>query len=218
MSFLKNTLGVFIEFESDTPEDVENNKPINTEISNDVLLNTSITKTISQSEIEKFEKYFNDLFENANLPGPDYYEFYKTMETLEPHIHDEKARISATFASLSIQGLTKEKLLDTANKYIEIIKKDRDEFNKALADKTSIEIGKRKLEQEDIERKIKENSDIVQKLTKEISDYQLKIEKLKSEVEETEKRINSNSEGYKLSSDAILNKISVDVKKINETI
>ena len=61
--------------------------------------------SISQADLSKFEKHFEQLFEQTNLPGPDYFEFWKTMDTLEAHIPDETARIHAVFASLKIQGL-----------------------------------------------------------------------------------------------------------------
>lgn len=222
MKFLRKALGVFVELDEEVKQDtvdVNTSQPVNFSQPSTKPVQTFNTQpTFTQSEIEKFEKYFDDMFERSNLPGPDYFEFYKMMETLEPHIHDEKARMSATFASLSIQGLTKEQLIGTANKYLEILKKDDANFTSALTEKLKLEVGKRQSERDALQKRIEENSDLVQKLTKDISDAQTQISKLESEIAESENKLNSNSNGYKLASQAMLNKITTDIQKIQETI
>lgn len=172
----------------------------------------------NHAEAEKFEKYFDQLFEKANFPGPDYFEFFKTMETLEAHIHDEKARLSATFASLSIQGLTKENLITTAGKYKEIMEKDRANFEKALAEKLNADVGKKNSDLIAFEKKIQSNSEIIQKLTKEISDAQIQIGKLKTEIIEEENKLTMNKNGYMVACSAVISKISSDIQKIQSTI
>ena len=140
------------------------------------------------------------------------------METLEVHIRDEKARLSATFASLSIQGLTKETLVDSANKYKAIIEKDKASFEHALADKLKSEVGHRQKELQDYEKKIATNAEQIQKLTKEITESQLIIGKLKTEVLEQENKLNKNNDGYQIASKAIINKIVTDIQKIQSTL
>lgn len=207
--FFKKALGVFVEFEDDKNNDSTSNFNQTPSLSN------IISKTPeNHAEAEKFEKYFDKLFDGANLPGPDYYEFYKMMETLEAHIHDEKARFSATFASLSIQGLTKQSLLDTANKYKTLIEKDKAAFDLALKEKLKVEVGQRQKVLQDLEKKIQSNSEQIQKLTKEITEAQTQIGKVKTEVLEEENKLTKNANGYQIANQAIINKISTDIQKI----
>ena len=206
-------MGVFVEF-----DEVQNKDSVTP--SNQPALQTIVAarNPENHAEAEKFEKYFDKLFDQANFPGPDYFEFYKMMETLEVHIRDEKARLSATFASLSIQGLTKETLVDSANKYKAIIKKDKASFEHALADKLKSEVGHRQKELQDYEKKIATNTEQIQKLTKEITESQLVIGKLKTEVLEQENKLNKNNDGYQIASKAIINKIVTDIQKIQSTL
>src|SRR5687768_9119098 len=121
----KKAMGLFVEFEEDPQKSTHQTSSPSagpTRVSPQQVLNAE--------EFDKFEKHFEKLFDQTNLPGPDYYEFMKMMETLEAHIKDEKARMSATYASLTIQGLTKEKLVETANKYKEVISHDKAQFEK----------------------------------------------------------------------------------------
>jgi chromosome segregation ATPase len=210
-SFLKKALNLFVEFDEETPGG-----------STASMMATGTDEMprgiLSSADTDKFEKHFDQLFEQANLPGPDYYEFYKMMETLEAHIHDENARLSAVFAALSIQGLTKQVLIDTANQYRRIIEKDKSDFDLALKDKLNNEVGQKQTEIYNLNKKIASNSEQIQKLTKEISDSQARITSLKAEVDDEEQRLNKNAGGYKIASQAVINKISSDVQKIQTTL
>ncbi len=212
-SFFKKALGVFVEF------DEEQNK----EAAPSSIQMPSIPIEISRNpdnhaEAAKFEKYFENLFEKANMPGPDYFEFYKTMEMLEAHIADEKARLSATFASLAIQGLTKKNLLETAAKYRSIIQQDKSNFENALDEKMKADIGQRQDQLKGMEQKIAANSEQIQNLTKEISDTQVLIGQIKTEVMEQENKLTKNKNGYQVACQAVLNKIETDIQKIQTTL
>lgn len=217
--FFKKALGVFVEFEDEKSSD---STPVSsTHISGNTL--TGITSEISRNpenraEAEKFEKYFDNLFDKANLPGPDYYEFYKTMETLEKHIPDETARLSASFASLSIQGLTKQHLIDTANKYKAIIEDDHRNFDRALEDKQKSEVGHRQTQIQELQQRIQANSEKIQKLTAEITEAQAKMGKVKNEVLEQENKLTKNKHGYQVACQAVLSKITTDLQKIQSTL
>ena len=108
----KKAMGLFVEFE----EDPEKSAPAKSPSSSQEPTRVSApARTLNAEDFDKFEKHFEKMFDQANLPGPDYYEFWKMAETLEAHIKDEKARLSATYASMAIQGLKKEKLFDSDN-------------------------------------------------------------------------------------------------------
>jgi hypothetical protein len=218
-SFFKKALGVFVEFEEDAKKNQDDSTHQKQQNSTVVHNNSELPRTqLSAADEEKFQKYFDQLMDKANLPGPDYYEFFKMMETLEAHIPDEKARFAATFASLSIQGLTKDKLIATANKYREIMENDRSNFEIALNNKFNVEVGRRQQEIVSFEKKIQHNADMIQKLTKEITDLQIQIGKLKTEMTEEENKLSLNKSGYMVSCAAVIGKISSDIQKIQTTL
>ncbi len=217
----KKALSVFVEF------DEESGKPANSG-TNQTTFNSS-TKTTSSSnespkislnsdEIEKFEKHFDTLMNDANMPGPDYFEFCKMMEALEAAVPDEKARYAAVFASLKVQGLNKEILLSTAGKYKLVIQDDKTKFEAAVNDKLKGEVESRKTQLKDFENKIVQNTEAIKKLTADINDAQNKIQLLNAEIGEKESKIKTNSEGYGVACNAMLNKINLDIQKIQSLI
>ena len=214
---LRKALGLFVELNDD------NEQAADTTQGSNVSVNTASTSMpqnfrFHNEDLEKFEAHFEQLMDKANLPGPDYYEFCKMMEALEPHVPDEKARIGAVFASLSVQGMTKEKLVSTALQYKDIINSDHDNFNNALNQKSSSDIEEKKQECTDLQKKISDNSDMIQKLTKEITDSQVQIGKLTQEITDSESKLENNKKGYEVAYNAMINKINTDIKDIQTSI
>jgi hypothetical protein len=209
----KKAMGLFVEFEEDPQQPTAQYSPERT-----TAIGNSAQQTLNREEFDKFAKHFEKLFDQANLPGPDYYEFMKMMETLEVHIKDEKARLSATYASLTIQGLTKDKLLDTAKKYKEIINHDKSHFEKIANEKSEKEIGQKRKDVQNLEETIRKNSELIQKLTKEITESQQAMGNLKATIAEEENKLAKNKQGYLLACDALMKQISEDIIKIQTTL
>lgn len=215
-SFLKKAVGLFVEFDDKptTESQVDSGSLLN----NPSQTSFSTGRVLVADELEKFEKYFEQLFEKANLPGPDYFEFWKMMETLEPHLPDENARIAATFSALSVQGLTKQTLVETANKYLVVIQNDKTNFEKALNEKSKVEVDQRKQQLQENESLINKNYEEIQNLTRQIAQAQEQISKLKGEILEEEGKMQRNGSGYNIACEAMMKKISSDINKIQTTL
>ena len=217
--FFKKALSLFVEID----ETAQNNETIvnanNTNIVNNASISQNINSSsfkpsLSKEDMDKFEKHFEQLMNQANMPGPDYFEFWKMLEALENHVPDENARLSAVFASLSVQGLTKDKLLQTASTYKDIIEKDKANFDTAALQKSKSDIDARQQMAQNLEKKINEHAETIQKYTKEITEFQLKIQTLKKEIVDEQNRIKTNKDGYYIAFNAMLQKITMDIQKI----
>src|SRR4051794_1957270 len=96
-SFGKKFLSAFVE--------VTEEKKAEQVVVGEPAVKPSFTATIPQAADanSKFNEYFNKLIAEANLPGPDYYEFSKMTEAMQG-ISDEKGRYCAAYAGLQVQG------------------------------------------------------------------------------------------------------------------
>ncbi len=227
-NIFKKALGLFVEFEPEEKKPGswgEDGLPLQVKPKSSVQENpvdpsvpashyTTAPGTLSKADADKFEKHFSELFDKANLPGPDYYEFWKMMETLEAAVPDDKTRMTAVFATLQVQGLTKEKLLESAGLYQQIIEKDRAEFQQAVNSKSQADIEGRKATVTELEKKNAANAEMIQRLTKEIEENNAKAVALKKEVIDEEAKLNNNKNGYNIACDAMAAMLNSDMQKI----
>ena len=180
---------------------------------------TSATQpVISNAELAKFEQHFETLFEQTNLPGPDYFEFWKTMDTLEEHIPDESARIKAVYASLKIQGLTKQTLVGTAGKYKEVILQDKANFESAVQKKSQAEIAGREAEIAKIEQAREEKRRMIEQLQQEIETSAKRLETLQEEIATEQSKIENAQRGYLAACSAMVSKIEKDMERFQQII
>jgi len=156
----------------------------------------------------KFRDYFDKLFNEANIPGPDYFEFSKMTEAMQA-ITDEKARYSAAFAGLSVQGLDKQKLLSTAAQYLQVLDNDAANFNSTVDAALQEKVIAKQKEIEAKQQRISE-------LTREITDLHNQIAVLNNEIKENEEKIENNTGGYKAALEMMKNRITMDIEKIKQ--
>lgn len=219
-SFFKKALSIFVETDPD-PQDAAmtgtGNNPPNIPRSPAPAKQEPV-HSITQSDLAKFEKHFEQLFEQTNLPGPDYYEFWKMMDALESHIANEGERMQAVYASLKIQGLTKQNLLDTAGKYRAVIEQDRANFESAVQKKSEAEIASRKKQIEDLEKEREEKRKLIEKLQKEVEAAAGTIAEVQGKIAKEEGIIVNAQKGYLAACMAMIAKIDTDIDRFQKNI
>lgn len=171
---------------------------------------TAKNNRTTETGSSKFQQYFDKLFSEANIPGPDYYEFSKMIEAMNA-ITDEKSRFCAAFAGLNVQGLDKQKLLSTAADYLKLLDDDAANFSATID--IAVQEKVRSKQQE-----IEEKSGRIQELSGEITELHNKISLLKAEIQENEEKIEANTSGYIAEGQNLKNRILLDVEKIKEHI
>jgi hypothetical protein len=158
----------------------------------------------------RMEEYFDKLFSEANIPGPDYFEFSKMVAALKA-VPDEFSRFCAAYAGLQVQGLTKEKLLSTAEAYLHVLDTDAARFHSTVEAALQEKVHGKKAEAE-------EKSERIRTLSKEISLLQGQIVALQAEIRESEQKITGRAGDYTAESAARKQQISADMEKIKQYI
>jgi hypothetical protein len=159
---------------------------------------------------ERYAGHFDRLLADANIPGPDYFEFARMIAVMRG-IADEAARYNAAFAGLQVQGLNKQRLLDTAAEYLGVLTADAGQFQ-ATVDASYKEKVRGK------ESEAEEKAARMQSLSKEIIQLQQQIAALLEEVRTAKEKLAGGSSAYAAESKHRQQEIQRDIDKINQYI
>ena len=159
---------------------------------------------------QRFADYFDKLFSDANIPGPDYYEFSKMISAMQL-ISDEQSRYYAAYAGLQVQGLDKQKLLSTAAEYLRVLTADANQFQTTVEAALQEKVHSRMAEAEEKGRRI-------QALSQEILKLQEEIAAMQREIGENKDKLTASSTAYVAESSRRKQEIEADIQKINHYI
>jgi chromosome segregation ATPase len=221
-SFFKKAIGLFVVLDEEDDKKSTASQPAQkpeAPVKSDSSQPTPAPRrTMNATDISKFEKHFQELFDKANLPGPDYYEFWKMMDTLESHIPEEKARMKAVFESLKIQGLSKKVLLESAATYKQVVETDRSNFESAVKSKVAAEVESRQNSMQQLKSQQKEKEQLIKQMQEEIAAAKTKIATLEKEIEAEKEKIEGAQNGYLLACEAMVSKITQDIQTFENLI
>jgi hypothetical protein len=183
-----------------------------TTVSN-ISVASSYTPTVASEDMEKFSQHFDELFDKANLPGPDYFEFSKMCQAMATLA--DNAKYPAIFTGLQVQGLSKEKLLESANHYIAIIDEDAKKFNTAIDSKILAEVQLKRNEASNKQKALQEKINLIAQLQAELTKDTSEIEILQNEANDQERKAQEKANTYKAACESRKASINEDVAKIN---
>lgn len=159
---------------------------------------------------EKFTKHFLELFDSANLPGPDYFELSQALLNMPAGI-DQASAIKMVYATLSTMGLTKTKLLTSIDQYLQVIEDDATNFNKDAQLKEDQEIG---AELRAIEALKKQELDLQEQIAK----IQQTIQQKSASIQEAQVKLESNKQQYQIAYTQFKAKLNSDKQIISQSI
>jgi len=171
-----------------------------------------------QELMVKFLEHFQKVFNDANLPGPDYFEFSTMKNTPAMSVIPESARFAACFSALSVQGLTKEKLIETAQQYVKVLDSDAADFGSQLETKYKETVGKMNEEAAHLEDLIQTSAKQIEELNKTIADASARKQKLSVDIANQDQSLKTKKSFYDFSLGQMKQTISDDVNKVNQYI
>ena len=175
--------------------------------------------TTDNEFVDKVRQKFKDLFDVSNIPGPDYYEFRKTLDELsKENSMPEGMLYKMCFTSIKAMNptLTKEILLTTLGQYIDIFKKDQDAFMQQLTSTIQAKAAEKQGVIDQLTKRNLEIQDAILKLQQEQQDNQKKINDTQVEMLADGQKGNARQASYTFVSQAEILKLSNDLQKINE--
>ena len=168
----------------------------------------NVTPTVDTTD---WTEWLKDLWEKRNLPGPDYYELIKSIKSLDNQPLPEQTKFISIFAAFVAQGVTKEKLIETANEYLAMFDTKLNEFKQAHQGATDKEIVTRQKRQAELEARQKALQEEMMKNANEIA-------QLNSEINDVGGKLNAKLQSFEnmINNEKLM--IQSNVQKINQYI
>ncbi|TDH20648.1 hypothetical protein EXU57_21260 [Segetibacter sp. 3557_3] len=163
--------------------------------------------------LPEHQQYFEQLIDDANAKNPlfagtDFKEFIDSKTDIG-NITDEETRYRTAFNVLKRTGLTKEKLVSTAQEYHNIIGRDLNAFQGAHAQQYQREVKHR-------EQLIQKKAEELQALTEKINALKKEISQISQEMTETKDKLNLKKNSFLLAGEYKQAEIQTELQKIQQ--
>ncbi len=147
--------------------------------------------------------------------GFDYLKFKQSIKSLQEMNIEESVSFKSAFTTASTLGLTKQKLLASANRYIGVLQSESESFTEALKAQIDKNVNSRESMIAQLEERIAENKAKIAQLEQEIQVYQKKIDNVDGDIESAQIKIDSTKERFRNSYVTITDIIKKDIELIN---
>jgi Skp family chaperone for outer membrane proteins len=209
----KNILGLFVQVQE------EEDKESTTESTSTPEKSVSLPSDSSTgTQDETVAKLLTDALEKANIEGFDYFEFAQMLQALKPSLPSEQTLFQTAYTSGKVMGATKEKLVQTARVYIDVLNKKAKEFEAACQAKVDELITGREKNLQGMDAAIQEKAAAIQKLTEEINAMSTEKTKMTNEIGENRIKIETKRNNFSATLQTFVGKIQGDIDKIGKYI
>lgn len=145
----------------------------------------------------------------------DYLKFKVSVKKMIEMGMDRATAVKSAFATASVMGVTKNKLITSAKRYKGILDKERDQFAVALKNKIAKNVDGKLVEAEKLKKEIISHKEKIAKLLKEIEIYEAKIGQVDDVITGAKEKINSTRNDFKTTFDAIYSQVEEDIINID---
>ncbi|MGV3600994.1 MAG: hypothetical protein ACO1N1_07300 [Dyadobacter fermentans] len=179
----------------------------------------TVTNAAGTGQIDKkFVEHFVNLLAQANLPGPDYFEYKQALQSMEGLGLGEEKQFQAAWASFKAMGGAKDTavLKTSADQYLGILSKDRESFLKDVEKAIKVRVGALQDEHKKLEDANAAYAQQILDLQKKIDDNKNRLGQISGEVSEQTARINTNKDSFEVTYLSFVDQINGDLAKINQ--
>lgn len=165
---------------------------------------------------EKSADFLTKALEKNNLPGFDYIEFKQSLGALMAMDMEEKIAFKSAFATAATVGLTKEKLVKTAEHYKGILNSEKQKFDAALEKNMNQRVNAKQEEVVKLKKQVAEYQKKIEEMLKKISEYEEVIANADTDINNAVEKIESTRDNFEFALKSIVNQIDKDIENINQ--
>lgn len=163
---------------------------------------------------DRSAQFLINALEKNNIDGFDYIEYKQSLGALAALDIDEATSFKSAYATATTMGLTKEKLLKTAQFYLQVLNKEKSQFNQAVQAQVERQVSGKTQQSENYHKSIEHKKAQIDKLKAEILEHQEAIMRLGDEIQDAKGKIGQTKQNFEMTYDIIEQEIRTDIDKI----
>lgn len=163
-------------------------------------------------------EFIAQAIEKNNLPGFDYLEFKKAVAQLASMNMDEATAYKSAFTTAATLGITKEKLIETASYYRNVVDSEKEQFAHALENQHVTKVAARQQEVARLRDQIERHKAEIARLQNEIAGYLNQADAAEAAVKTESERLNKAKEGFEKTLHAVLLAIDKDIEAMHRNL
>lgn len=165
---------------------------------------------------EQFTEVLLRAMSENNIEGFDYLEYKKSLNSLKKMPMDDQTRYQSAFAMAQTMGTTPAQLVQTAQHYIEVLRREEQTFQEALAKQKTVQIESKEQERRKLEEAIKSKAEQIRQLTTEIEAHQKAKAELQKEIDAAAAKVESTKEDFVASFHSLVSQIQADIEHMKQ--
>jgi hypothetical protein len=165
---------------------------------------------------ERSLDFLTTAIEKNNLPGFDYFEFKRAVMSLLQMQMDEATAYKSAFTTATTVGLTKDKLVETAGYYRNVVVKEKDQFDQALQAQHNTKVASREQENNRLRDQIERHKAEVTRLQNEIAGYLQQMEQNEGAVKIETEKLEKAKMGFERTHQNVILQIERDIENIHK--
>jgi chromosome segregation ATPase len=154
--------------------------------------------------------------EKNNLPGFDYFEFKRAVAALKEAGQDEATAYKSAFTTAATLGITKEKLIETASYYRNLLQKEQDNFKDALQHQTRTKVTQPQTELQRLQDQIERHRAEITRLQDEVAKYLEQVDATQASIKSETDKIANTQKGFESTLAAVQRIIDSDVEALHK--
>lgn len=165
---------------------------------------------------ERSLEFLANAIEKNNLPGFDYYEFKRAVVALLQMKLDEPTAHKSAFTTAATVGLTKEKLIETATYYKNIVEKEKEQFDKALENQNTTKITARQEEVKRLRDQVERHKTEMARLQDEIAGYLNQIDQAEAATKLEAEKLAKAKSAFEKTHRSVVVQIDKDIENMHK--
>ncbi len=165
---------------------------------------------------ERSLEFLANAIEKNNLPGFDYFEFKRAVFSLKQMNLDEPTAHKSAFTTAATVGLTKEKLIETAGYYKNVVEKEKEHFDSALENQNTTRVTARHEEMKRLRDQVERHKAEIARLQDEVAGYLNQIDQAETAVKLESEKLEKAKSAFGKTHQAVVLQIDKDIENMHK--